>query len=311
MREFFRHEEIEDRDVLVHGVLLFPWGRFHFLESRADDHLDVLAAEPARGAAAVHGRVAAAEHDDALADLVDVAEGDRGEPVDADVDVRRRFLAAGNLEVAPARRAAPDEHRIPTLCQQRLEAVDALAAAKFDAEVEDVIALLVDDGFGQAEARDLRADHAARVRILIEYDTVIAERGEVARDRERGGAAAHERDTLAVLHRRRLGEAIADVVLEVGGDAFEAADRHRLVLHTHASAGRLAGPVAGASENSGKDVGFPVDHVGVAIAARRDQADIFGHRRVRRTCPLTIHDLMEVVRPRNVGRFHLRLCAHA
>ena len=75
--EFLRHQEIEDRDVLVHGVLLFPGGRLHLLEAGAHDHLHVLAAEPARGAAAVHRGVAAAEHDDALADLVDVAERHR------------------------------------------------------------------------------------------------------------------------------------------------------------------------------------------------------------------------------------------
>ena len=311
MGEFFRHQEIQDRDVLVHGVLLFPGGRLHLLEAGAHDHLDVFAAEPARRAAAVHGGVAAAEHDDALADLVDVAEGDRGQPVDADMDVGRRFLAAGNLEVAAARRAGADEDRIPVLGQQRLEAVDALAAAKLDAEIEDVVAFLVDDGFRQAEARNLRADHAAGLGVLVEHHAVIAERREVARHRERGGAAAHERDALAVLDGGRLGQAVADVVLVVGGDALQAADRHRLLLDADAPAGRLARPVAGAPEDSGKHVGLPVDHVGVAVATRRDQPDVFGNRRVRRASPLTIHDLVEVVRRRNVGGFHLLLCTHA
>src|SRR5215471_9724618 len=161
------------------------------------------------------------------------------------MDVGGRFLAAGNVEITTARRAAPHEHRVPTLGQQRLEAVDAFAALKLDTEIEDVIAFLVDDGFGQAKARDLRADHAARLRILVEHDAVIAEWGEIPRDRERGGAAAHERNALAVLDRRRLGQALADIVLEVGGDPFEPTDRDRLVLHAHAPAGRLAGPVAG------------------------------------------------------------------
>ncbi len=109
--------------------------------------LDVLAAEPARGAAAIHRGVAAAEHDDALADLVDVAERDAGQPVDADMDVLGRFLAAGNVEIAAARRAAADEDRVEVFGEQRLQAVDALAADKFDAEIEDVIAFLVDARF--------------------------------------------------------------------------------------------------------------------------------------------------------------------
>src|SRR5262249_38459282 len=57
-----------------------------------------------------------------------------------------------------------------------------------------------------------------------------------------------------------------------------------------------------------KYVRLPIDHVGVAVAARRDQSDIFGNRRVSRAGPLTIHDLVEIVWRRNVGGFHLLLC---
>src|SRR5262249_36692829 len=309
--EFLRHEVVEDRDALVHGVLLLPGRRLHLLEAGAHHDLDVLAAEPARRAAAVHGGVAAAQHDHALADLVDVAERHAGEPVDADMDVGGRLLAAGNVEIATARRAAPDEHRVPTLRQQRFEAIDAFAATELDAEIEDVIAFLVDDGLGQTKARDLRADHATRLRILVEHDAMIAEGGEIPRDRKRGGAAAHERNALAVLDRRRLGQALANILLEVGGDAFQPTNSDGLILHAHAAAGGLARPVAGAAENSGKHVGFPVDHVGVAVAASGDHPDVFGNGRVRRTGPLAVHDLVEVVRPRNVGRFHLRLCTPA
>ena len=133
---------------------------------------------------------------------------------------------------------------------------------------------------------------------------MIAERREVARDGERGGPAADQRDALAVLLLRRLGQPRADVVLVIGGDALQAADRHRLVLHAHAPAGRLARPVAGAPEDSRKHVRVPVDHVGVGIAARRDQPDIFRDGRVRRASPLAIHDLVEVVGRGNVGILH-------
>jgi hypothetical protein len=54
-----------------------------------------------------------------------------------------------------------------------------------------------------------------------------------------------------------------DVVLEVGGDALEAADGHRFLVHPAAPAGRLAGAVADAAENARKDIRPPVDHVGV------------------------------------------------
>ena len=202
--EFLRHQEVEDRDAFVHRVFFFPGRRLHLLEAGAHDHLHVFAAEPARGAAAIHGGVAAAEHDHALADLVDVAERDRGEPVDADMDVLGRFLAARNFKLAPARRARTDEDRVEILREQRLHAVDAAAPDELDAEVEDIVALLVDHRVGQAELRDLRAHHAARLRVLIEHDAVISERREVAGDGERGRSAADERDPLAVAAGRGL-----------------------------------------------------------------------------------------------------------
>src|SRR5207245_11730086 len=90
------------------------------------------------------------------------------------MDVRRRFLAAGNVELAAARRARTDEDRIPALRQQRLEAVDALAAVKFDAEIEDIVAFLVDDRFRQTDARNLRADHASRLGVLVEPHALLA-----------------------------------------------------------------------------------------------------------------------------------------
>ena len=101
-----------------------------------------------------------------------------------------------------------------------------------------------------------------------------------------------------------FGSRARDVVLVVGGDALQAADRHRLVLDAHAPAGRLARAVAGAPENARKHVRLPVDHVGVGVAARRDQPDIFGNGRVRRAGPLAIHDFVEVVRRGNVGILH-------
>src|SRR5260370_1352309 len=243
MGEFLRHEEVEDRDAFMHRVLFFPRGRFHFREARAHDDLHVLAAETAGGAAAVHRGVAAAEHDHALADLGDVAERDAGEPVDADMDVGGGLLAAADLEIAPARRARADEHGIPVFRQELLEAVDALAAAELDADVEDVIALLVDHRLGQAKFLDLRAHHAARLGILVEHDAGVTHGCEVARDGERRRAAAHQRDALGLFVRWTPGQAPADVVLEIGGDALQAADPDPLLFQPARSAARHARPI--------------------------------------------------------------------
>ena len=69
VRERLRHEVVVDRDALVHRVFLLPRRRLHLVEAGAHDDLHVLAAQAPRAAAAVHRGVAAAEHDDALADL--------------------------------------------------------------------------------------------------------------------------------------------------------------------------------------------------------------------------------------------------
>src|SRR5205823_4136153 len=104
--------------------------------------------------------------------------------------------------------------------------------------------------------------------------------------------------------RGRVRQALRDVVLEVGGDALEAADCHRRFLDASAAARRFAWTIAGASQNSGKHVRFPIDHVGVAVAALRDQSDVFGNRGVCRTGPLAIDHFVKVVGGRDIGRFH-------
>jgi hypothetical protein len=156
VHEGLGHVEVEDRDAFVLGVFLLPGRGLHLVEAAAHDHLDVVAAQAARRAAAVHGGVAAAQHDDAPADAGDVAERHRGQPVDADVDVACGFLRPGQVEVAAARRAATDEDRVVALAhQQRLHRIDALAAPEVDAQVQDVAGFFVDHGLGQAKARDL------------------------------------------------------------------------------------------------------------------------------------------------------------
>ena len=297
------HEEVEDRDVLVERVFLLPGRGLHFLEAGAHDDLDLFAAEATRGAAAIHRGVAAAEHDDALADLVGMAERDRGQPVDADMDVGGCFLASGDVELAAARCAGADEDRVILLREQRLHALDAVAALEVDAETQDVAGLLVDHRIRQAEFRDLRAHHAAGPRITVEHSAVVAERREIARHRQRSGTAADEGNALAVLGRGPR-QALRDVVLEVGGDALQPADRDRRLLDASAAARRLAWTIAGASQNSGKHVRFPVDHIGVAVAALGDQSDVFGNGSVRRTGPLAIDHFVKVVGGRDIGRFH-------
>src|SRR5437763_17141532 len=171
-------------------------------------------------------------------------------------------------EIAPARRARADEDRVIALLDQLLHAVDFHTALEFDAEIEDVAHFLVDHLHRQAEARDLRPDHAARARILVENGDVVAERREIARYGERRRPGADAGDLLAVLLRGGLRHPRLDVALVVGGDALQAADRDgfrflaAIFLDAPAPAGGRAGTAARAAGYSGKNVREPVDHVG-------------------------------------------------
>src|SRR5947208_7893167 len=178
-----------------------------------------------------------------------------------------------------------------------------MTALELDAKVEDVIGFLIDDRVRQAELWNLAPHHAARLGIGVEHGAVIAERREVARHSERSGTAADQRNALAVL-RNRLRHAVPDVVLEVGRDALEAADRNRGFLDAAAAACRLAWTIARASQDSGKHVRSPIDHVGVAITPLGNQTDVFGNWRVCGASPLAIDYFVKVVWRRDISRFH-------
>ena len=186
------------------------------------------------------------------------------------------------------------------------------------ADAGDVADLLVDHRLGQTEVRDLGADEAAELGILVVDHDLVAQHGEIARHGERGGAAADAGDALAVLV-RRLGHRSLDalVVLVVGGDALEAADRDRLllaldqvlVLDAAAPAGGFTRPVAGPPQDPREDVGLPVDHVRVGVPPVGDQTDVLGDRGMGGAGPLAVDDLMKVVGILDVGRLQQQLQA--
>ena len=181
------------------------------------------------------------------------------------------------------------------------------AAAELDAAVEDVAHLLVDDAIGQPELGDLRAHHAAGLRVAVENDAFVAERREIARDGQRCGTGADERDALAVRRARRLRQPRRGC-LPCSRPRRASAGRSRPARALpRLSGARASLPRRGRDgtrartvdrtcvRESREDVRFPVDEVRVAIAPCGDQADVLGNRCVGRTCPLTIDDFVEIV----------------
>src|SRR5690606_15549704 len=133
-----------------------------------DRHLDVLAAEPEGRTAAVHGRVAAANDHDPPADAVDVLEGDRGQEVDANMNIGGAFLTARDVEVLPLGGSGADEYGVEPLVENGLEARHLVTEARLDPEVENAVHFLVENIRRQAEGWDVRPHQAAAVQVLLE-----------------------------------------------------------------------------------------------------------------------------------------------
>ena len=165
--------------------------------------------------------------------------------------MRRRFAPAGNDEVAAARGAAADEHRVPTFGEKALEAVDALFGDEDAAERKRVADLFVDHFVGQPEFGYLGAHHAAGLRVGVEDHDFVSGGGKIARHGQRGGAGADAGDALAVAALGRTRQQRCDLVLVVGGDALQPADRHRLRL----APGRAGTPARMADRTSARE--FP------------------------------------------------------
>ena len=302
--EAHRLQVLDDLDALFLGVLELPRRRLEVLSRLARDDLDVGGAEPLRRPAAVHGGVADADDEHALADRLHVAEVNRLQPLDADEDLVG-VVTAGDVQLLALRRAASDEDRVELVAvEQRLQAVHRRVVADLDAHVDDVADFLVEDVFGQAERGNVDAHQPAGPRQLLENRHLVAERREVVGDRERGGARADEPDLLAVRDRRRFRQQVLHLVTIVRRDALQPADGDGLSIDARAPAGRFARPVAGTPEDSRKDVGLTVEKVRVGELPLRDETDVLRHVRVRRTPPLTVHHAVVVGGIADVCRLH-------
>ena len=80
------------------------------------------------------------------------------------MNIACRFAAPGDVEVAPARRAAADENRVVAFAHEGLKAVDPPFGDKLPASGQSVADLFVDHFVGQPKLRDLAPHHAAGAR---------------------------------------------------------------------------------------------------------------------------------------------------
>jgi hypothetical protein len=179
--------------------------------------------------------------------------------------------------------------------EQRLHAGDVRVVADLDAHVENLVDLVHEDAFGQAEGGDVGAHQAARPVVLFEHDDFVAERHQVVRDGERGRARADTGDALSVFWLGILGRR------SVMSSRRSAATRFRRQMATGLPSTRPRRQAGSQGRSqvrpriAGKHIRLPVEHVGVGIAALRDQPDVFGNVGVGRTGPLAVHNFVEVI----------------
>jgi len=258
----------------MHGVL-FSRGRLHLLEAGAHD---TFTSSPPRRARRAQQSIAVLPPPRTMTPLARSCRYGRTDTLDSQSMpiwmFFGRFPCGQNVEIPPARRAAADEYRIENLPPAATSGCPIrFTADEFDAEVEDVIAFLINDAFRQTEFRKFAcASCPPDFGVLVRTRRNRIPSREVARPRERGRSAADERHALAVFVLAAFGQPAADIVLEVGSDPLSSG-RSR-----PARSRRARGLQAGSQGRSqvrpripGKHVRFPIDHVGVAVAACGDQ----------------------------------------
>ena len=188
VRERLGHEVVVDRDALVHRVFLLPRRRLHLVEAGAHDDLHVLAAEAPRRCGSSPSRCCRRPaRSTRLPICVDVAERHATTASRCRCGCSPRLRSRpGNVEVAAARRAAADEHRVVAF--RRAAPSCCRCAGRRGTRCR---------GRGRSRPPRRSRDSGRRnfgicVRIMppacgvaVEHDAFVAERREIARDGQR------------------------------------------------------------------------------------------------------------------------------
>ena len=230
-------------DAFLFGVFEFPRRGFEVSARPARHHLDVLSAKPARGAAAIHGGIADPDDQHPLSNGLHVAERDRFQPVDTDMNAIG-FVSSGNLQVLAPRRAAAHEDRVKSLFEQRFHARDRRVVTDVDTHVENDVDLFIEHACRQPERRNVGSHQPAGLIELLEHHDLVAQGHQVVCHRKRCRTRPDARDALPVLFRGDLRKPLSNVPTVIRGNSLEPANGHRLAVQAFPAAGRLARPVA-------------------------------------------------------------------
>lgn len=235
------------------------------------EHLNVLGAQATGVASHVDGHVAAAHHDGAAGQRVDLAAVDLTQEVDGDGHVLG--ILTRNTGKAAALAANSHVEGLKALRAQLVErhiAADLHAVAELGAHQANDLDLGLDDILLQLKAGNTVGEHAARALVLLENDRLVALLGQVEGTGQAGRAGTDDCDLLveaAGARRRHHRRDITGLGIQValGDELLDLVDSHGGV-HATASAGVLAAAVAHAAADSRQRVLALDERQGLVVA---------------------------------------------
>ena len=226
--------EVFEVDALFAGVGALFEAALHFVFGAAVEQGDIGRAEADCGADAVHGGVAAADHDDALALGFGAAAHGGGQfggrQVGADEELgggvdEGEFFAFEAQALTGARAVAEENRVVLVEISPSHFLSDAGLEAEFDAGGAQRFDFFVDDVFGGFEVGDAVAEDATGGGPGFEDSDLVADRAHSFGGGQPGGAGADDGDALAALALRLGdGEAAALAAIPVAEEGFELAD---------------------------------------------------------------------------------------
>ncbi len=244
-----RGQEGELDPLALRVVDLGAVGR-HLLAAAPVGDRDARRAQPPGGPRGVHRHVPPADDDDPPA----LEVGRHAEPhvvQELHATEDPRGLLAGDAQGGGPRRAGRHEDGVEPVAPQRGQVQDGTAGGDLDADVGDVLDVLLHDLGRQPVGRDGKAQEAARLRGRLEDLDAVAGARQLPGGRQARRAGAHDRDALPIGGCHRHAGAVEVLVMPVVGEALEPPDRERsfqLTAGALALARCVAGPPQGAGE---------------------------------------------------------------
>ena len=263
-----------DVSAVLNGLATLLLAGGHLGLALQAEHLNVLGTQTASVAGNVDGHVAAAHHDGAARQRVDLAAVDLAKEVDGHGHVLG--ILARNTGKAAALAANGHVEGLKALRAQLVErhiATDLHAIAELGTHQTNDLDLGLDNILLQLKAGNAIGEHAARAFVLLEHDGLVALLGQIEGAGQTGRAGTDDGNLLveaACARRRHHGRDVAGrgVQIALGDKLLDLVDGHGLV-HATAGTGILAAAIAHTAADSGQRVLALDERQSLVVAALR------------------------------------------